>query len=144
MSTAMIGQAMDPPGAARILAAALDAGEGLGAFTRLALVAGARWSELLGIRWPDLEWPTGPQEAGTLQIACRDGGKTPFAHREVALDPATMALLAEWRDVRSSTLAAFGAELDEQGHVFAAESPMQVFRSPRATMAHERNTVRRG
>lgn len=115
MGTSMTDQVLEPVGAARILVAALEIGEGVGAFSGLALVPGARRAELLDIRWPDLEWPTGPQEARTMLIACWDGGKTPLTHREVALDPATIALLAEWREVHRGTLSVFGAELDDQG-----------------------------
>jgi len=81
MSTAATAQTLDPAGAARILASALEAGEGLDAFIRLALLVGPRRAELVGILWPDFEWPTDPREAGTVLIACRDGGKTPLARQ---------------------------------------------------------------
>jgi len=66
MRTTVPAPLLEPLAAARLLTAATEADEGLGTFTRLALVSGARRGELLGVRWPDLRW-----EAGSFVVACR-------------------------------------------------------------------------
>lgn len=120
MKTSPFDDVLDPAGAARLLAAAAARGNGLGAFVRLALVSGARRGELLDVRWPDLPWPDAPGHCGKLVVACRNGGKTAYAHRIVALDPCTMGVLAAWREERSVIAASTGSALDGQGRVFSA------------------------
>jgi integrase len=107
---------LKPASAALLLAACAEADEGLGTFTRLALVAGARRAELLGVRWPDLH-----REEGSLLIACRDGGKTARARRTIALDQVTMNALGAWQATGRSAAEAKGIAFDEDGYVFGLE-----------------------
>lgn len=104
----------EPVGAARLLEAATERSLGLGAFIRLALLSGARRGELLAACWPDIPQPDVDGECGLLDIACRDGGKTKYARRRIAIDPGTMALLGKWQSEN--------AEPDSRGPLFAGKS----------------------
>lgn len=104
----------EPASAARLLEAAAEQSLGLGAFIRLALLSGARRGELLGVHWPDIMQPDVDGECGFLDIVCRDGGKTTYARRRIAVDPGTMALLTKWQSKE--------AEPDSCGPVFASRS----------------------
>lgn len=119
MSTMTCSSVLSPAGAARMISAA-SSSVGLGAFTRLALVSGARRGELLEVRWSDLRWPAVDGDCGTLMIACRNMGKTATARRSVAIDPRTMDILAEWRDERRALATASGTAADVEGYVFSA------------------------
>jgi integrase len=87
---------LEPAEAARLVDAATP-GTGLAAFVRLGLITGARRGELLEVRWPDVGYDD-DRGCGTLLIACRNGGKTTRARRQVALDLRTMAMLEVWRE----------------------------------------------
>jgi integrase len=107
------GSVLESAAAARLAAAAVERDWGLGAFVRLALVAGARRGELLEVRWPDLLHSDDDSGCGTLVVACRSGGKATRARRRVALDPGTMDLLDAWHEERR-------AENEDDGYVFSS------------------------
>jgi integrase len=106
-----LGGVLAPEQAAKVLKAATVQGKGIGAFVRLALISGARRGEVLGVRWPDLARPESGDRCGTLDVTCRDGGKTKYSRRRIALDPPAMDLLEAWR---SETAGSEG-----RGYVFA-------------------------
>jgi integrase len=63
------------------------------------------------VRWPDLARLESSDRCGTLDVTCRDGGKTKYSRRRIALDPPAMDLLEAWR---SETAGSEG-----RGYVFA-------------------------
>jgi integrase len=109
--TTLTGRILEPEQAARILKAVGVQGNGIGAFARLALISGARRSELLGVRWPELARIDPGDGCATLDVTCPDGGKTKYSRRRIVLDPGTMDLLEAWR---SETAGSGG-----RGYVFA-------------------------
>jgi integrase len=98
MKAETFGGVLEPADTPSLLQAATAHGNDLGAFVRLALAAGARRGELLGLRWPDLRWPELRGDCGAMEVASRSGGKTTYAPWTVALDPRTIDMLAAWRE----------------------------------------------
>ena len=109
--------------AARILNEAWATDADWGALIWLAMVTGTRRGELCALRWEHLD-----QEAGVLAVrrSIWQRGKEVgekdtknHQHRRVALDPETLALLAEHRRRCEERATQFGLELRHDGFVFS-------------------------
>jgi integrase len=113
-----------PDEAARILGAAWrDPDWGL--LVWLAMVTGARRGELCALRWQDIDL-----QAGVLtlirnrrQRGSRTWEKDTKTHqsRRIALDPDTVALLADYRERRDAEAAVLGAELNRDAFLFSRD-----------------------
>ncbi len=82
-----------------------------------------RRSELLGLRWDDIDLTAGTMSInrGLVAVAYElheSRGKTRNSRRRIDLDPTTVAVLTAWRDWQETERAAVGAE--SQGWVFTA------------------------
>jgi integrase len=96
----------------RILAAAPEVHEMAPIALRLAAITGARRSELAALRWADLEGSTLTIDSAlvavregsgeTLTTEVRDQPTKTGDRRRVALDPETLTLIAERREIRES------------------------------------------
>ena len=78
---------------------------------RLAAATGMRRGELLGLRWDDVHFDTGRLQItrSLVSIGYRleySPLKTRTSRRNITVDPATMALLADWRRQQAADLAA--------------------------------------
>lgn len=95
----------------------------LAALYRVAVVAGLRRGELVGLRWIDVDL-----EAGAIRVAQQvvqlgkelhvGRPKTRSGERLIAIDPATTTLLAAHREQQLREREAWGAGWHETGHVF--------------------------
>jgi integrase len=95
-----------------------------GAYLRLAAVTGARPGELLGLRWPDIDWG-----AAELHIRRRVVRASPQPKVEdltktgktrcVPLDAGTLALLKEHHARQEARADACGVTLGRNAHVFS-------------------------
>jgi integrase len=116
------------------LAAFLDhaASSRLFPLLRLASHSGARRSELLGLRWTDVDL-----EAGSISVASRrtrvgyqmverPGTKTVAGSRVIDLDPDTTAILRRWRDTQDAERSAWGVACVTSGYVFTNEDGSAV------------------
>jgi integrase len=116
------------------LAAFLDhaASDRLFPLLRLASHSGARRSELLGLRWTDVDL-----EAGSISVASRrtrvgyqmverPGTKTVAGSRVIDLDPDTTAILRRWRDTQDAERSAWGVACVTSGYVFTNEDGSAV------------------
>jgi integrase len=95
---------------------------------RLASHTGARRSELLGLKWPQLDLA-----AATLSITARRtrvgyemieraGTKTAAGARVIDLDPLTVELLRAWRKAQATERQAWGVAYVDTDYVFTAEN----------------------
>lgn len=103
-------------------------GDRLHPLFRLASHTGCRRSELLGLRWPQLDL-----DAGTLSVTRRRtrvgyrmteraGTKTRAGARTIDLDPETVEVLKRWREAQAAERSAWGLAYVDSGYVFAAEN----------------------
>ena len=104
--------------------AAAEAPE-LACFLLLAAATGARRSELVALRWTDVDLDGGHVSIARGMVAGIDGlvekdTKT-HAARRVSLDAATVAVLRDHRDRMVARAAQFEAELPRQAFVFSNE-----------------------
>jgi integrase len=90
----------------------------------LALTTGMRGGELLGLKWPDIDFEAGRLAvrrtlvAVAYQIRCSEP-KTAASRRVVALDPATLAVLRAHRAQQAEEKLAIGSGYLDQQLVFA-------------------------
>ncbi len=99
------------------------ANDRLAALYRVAVVAGLRRGELVGLRWIDVDLGGGAirvaQQVVQLGTQLHVGPpKTRSGERLIAVDPATTALLAAHREQQHGERIAWGAGWHETGHVF--------------------------
>ena len=99
---------------------------------RLAAFTGMRRSELLGLRWPDVDL-----EAATVSVrrtrtrvsyemseAART--KTRAGTRVIDIDPTTVAVLRRWANAQKAERLAWGPGYTDSGYVFTAEDGRPV------------------
>ncbi|MET0642470.1 MAG: site-specific integrase [Jiangellaceae bacterium] len=89
---------------------------------RLTAATGMRRGEVLGLRWDDIHFDTGRIEVtqALISIGYRlefSPLKTRTSRRNITVDPATMAMLANWRGTQEAELRDAGA-VNEHGLVF--------------------------
>ena len=107
----------------QLIQACLDDHEDLGTLVYVAATTGARRGELCGLRWSDLDLVTGSvtiarsiSDAGSV-VAVK-GTKT-HQVRRLALDPSTIAVLAEHRHRAEERARAAGRELPADAYVWS-------------------------
>jgi integrase len=113
----------------RFLAATADHRWAIG--FRLGVLYGLRRSELLALRWDDVDW-----EAGTIRIdegliAIKTGvqwsdGKTVRSRRVIALDPVTMRVLGNRRRQQAEERLAAGSEWIDEDMILATRTGVPV------------------
>ncbi|MBX7070332.1 MAG: site-specific integrase [Microthrixaceae bacterium] len=83
------------------------AGHRLYAAFRLSAATGMRRSEVLGLKWTDVDWTTSTisVDRGLVVVGYErevTRCKTASSRRQIELDPTTLAMLATWRDWQQS------------------------------------------
>jgi integrase len=111
-----------PADVAKVIAAARESHPALAVYLWLAAITGARRGELCGLQWADIDL-----DAGVLHIAfgyivrsgqrIRKDTKTHQA-RQLAIDPATCAMLREQLQRARDALASVGLKLEPAAYVF--------------------------
>jgi integrase len=97
----------------------------LGRYLHLAATCGARRGELCALRWQHIDWNASALTIGRAIVAVKGGliekdTKT-HAARRIALDPATLAVLAEQRDQANARASVAGVDLPTSAYVFSTE-----------------------
>lgn len=87
----------------------------------LAATTGVRRSELLGLRWDDIDLREGTLSVNRGLVAVgyelhESRGKTRNSRRRIDLDPTTVSVLTAWRGWQQAEQAAVGT--DDSGWVF--------------------------
>lgn len=108
-----------------------------GVFLRLAAITGARLSEVLAIRWADVDLPS---EQVVISGALADHGNGNYVRKEtktkkvrrIAVDAATTHLLRRYHAAQRQTALALGVNLNRSAYLFA--------RSPDGLVAAGANT----
>jgi integrase len=116
-----------PPDAervARLLAEAMDQDPELGLFLRLAVVLGARRSELIALKWRDIDLGAGEVliASGVVRVAGQpliDKDTKTHARRRVAVGADTVELLKAHRARQAAAALAAGATLPPEAYVFS-------------------------
>ena len=85
----------------------------------LAANTGMRRNELLGLKWPDIDFNKQRLALNRGLVAIgyevhQTRGKTKTARRNIALDNTTLAVLDGWRALQTAEFAAVGIDNDEQ------------------------------
>lgn len=101
-------------------------GDRLYAAWRLAASTGLRRSELLGLRWVDVDLAAGHVAVRQTLTAVRgkllfDAPKTARSRRSVALDAETVTALRSWRTAQLEERLAWGEAWQETGMLFTRE-----------------------
>jgi len=114
----------DAEGVARLLTEAMDQDPELGLFLRLAVVLGARRSELIALKWRDIDLAAGEVliASGVVRVAGQpliDKDTKTHAKRRVAVGAETVELLKAHRARQAAAALAAGATLPPEGYVFA-------------------------
>jgi integrase len=114
----------DAEGVARLLTAAMEQDPELGLFLRLAVVLGARRSELIGLKWRDVDLGQGEVliASGVVRVAGRpliDKDTKTHAKRRVAVGADTVELLRAYRARQAEAALASGASLPPDAYVFS-------------------------
>jgi integrase len=89
-----------------------------GLWLRLAIVTGARRSEILAIRWQDVTDGT-VTIAGALELDRRRKATKSGGQRHVRIDAGTVALVEAWRLKAKTRALAVGARLTPTGYVLS-------------------------
>ena len=95
---------------------------------RLASHTGARRSELLGLRWPQLDLAaatmsvTGRRTRVGYEMVERAGTKTAAGSRVVDLDATTVEVLRAWRKAQAAEREAWGVAYVDTDYMFTAEN----------------------
>jgi integrase len=124
-------------------------GDRLCALWRLAAYTGMRRSELLGLRWEDLDF-----QAATLavrrkrvdvgyQMVDEVGSKSDSGVRVIDLDPGTVGILRRWRKMQKEERMAWGPAWTGAGLVFTREDGVGLHADHVAGM-FQRSTTRAG
>lgn len=98
------------------------------ALTHLFLITGARRGEILGLKWPAVDWKNNRIHIVNSILYSVDRGvyedapKTVNSVRWVTLPHETMILLREWRMVQDSDRLRLGEYYVDQGYVFAQDN----------------------
>jgi integrase len=116
-----------PPDAERVaslLAEAMDQDPELGLFLRLAVVLGARRSELIALKWRDVDLDAGEVliASGVVRVAGQpliDKDTKTHARRRVAVGADTVELLKAHRARQAAAALAAGATLPPEAYVFS-------------------------
>jgi integrase len=114
----------DAQGVARLLTVAMDQDPELGLFLRLAVVLGARRSELIALKWRDVDLAAGEVliASGVVRVAGQpliDKDTKTHAKRRVAVGVETVELLRAHRARQAAAALAAGAALPPEAYVFA-------------------------
>jgi integrase len=114
----------DAEGVARLLTAAMEQDPELGLFLRLAVVLGARRSELIGLKWRDVDLGEGEVliASGVVRVAGQpliDKDTKTHAKRRVAVGADTVELLKAYRARQAEAALASGASLPQDAYVFS-------------------------
>ena len=124
----------DAEGVARLLTAATEQDPELGLFLRLAVVLGARRSELIALKWREVDLAAGEVliASGVVRVAGQpliDKDTKTHAKRRVAVGAETVELLKAHRARQAAAALAAGATLPPDAYVFA--------RSPDGSKRHQ-------
>jgi integrase len=114
----------DAEGVARLLAVAMDQDPELGLFLRLAAVLGARRSELIALKWRDVDLSAGEVliASGVVRVAGQpliDKDTKTHAKRRVAIGAETVELLKAHRARQAEAALAGGSTLPPEAYVFS-------------------------
>jgi integrase len=114
----------DPAAVARLLEVAMEEDAELGLLLRLAVVLGARRSELCGLKWRDVDLDGGQVliASGVVRVAGQpliDKDTKTHAKRRVAVGAATLEALKAHRLRQAETAMAFGASPPPDAYVFS-------------------------
>ena len=114
----------DADGVARLLTAAMDQDPELGLFLRLAVVLGARRSELVALKWRDVDLAAGEVliASGVVRVAGQpliDKDTKTHAKRRVAVGAETVEALKAHRARQAAAALAAGSTLPPDAYVFA-------------------------
>jgi integrase len=114
----------DAGGVARLLTAAMEQDPELGLFLRLAVVLGARRSELIALKWRDVDLAAGEVliASGVVRVAGKpliDKDTKTHAKRRVAVGAETVELLKAHRARQAAAALAGGATLPPDAYVFS-------------------------
>jgi len=114
----------DAEGVARLLTAAMEQDPEFGLFLRLAVVLGARRSELVGLKWRDVDLGRGEVliASGVVRVAGRpliDKDTKTHSKRRVAVGASTVELLKAHRARQAEAALACGANLPPDAYVFS-------------------------
>jgi integrase len=114
----------DVDGVARLLAAAMEQDPELGLFLRLAVIVGARRSELVALKWRDVDLDAGEVliASGVVRVAGQpliDKDTKTHAKRRVAVGAGTVELLKAHRVRQAAAALAAGAALPPDAYVFS-------------------------
>jgi integrase len=125
----------DAQGVARLLIVAMDRDPELGLFLRLAVVVGARRSELIALKWRDVDLVAGEVliASGVVRVAGQpliDKDTKTHAKRRVAVGAATIELLKAHRARQAQAALAAGATLPPEAYVFARSPDGRAAISP--------------
>lgn len=116
----------------------------LGRFLHLAATTGARRGELCALRWHNIDWDASALTIGRAIVAIQGGlvekdTKT-HAARRIALDPGTLAVLAEQHSDAMQRADAADAELLPTAYVFSAEPDGRIPWTPTTVTKWFRST----
>jgi integrase len=114
----------DAQGVARLLTVAMNQDPELGLFLRLAVVLGARRSELVALKWRDVDLAAGEVliASGVVRVAGQpliDKDTKTHAKRRVAVGAETVELLKAHRARQAAAALAAGTTLPPEAYVFA-------------------------
>jgi integrase len=114
----------DAQGVARLLTTAMEQDPELGLLLRLAVVLGARRSELIALKWRDVDLAAGEVliASGVVRVAGQpliDKDTKTHAKRRVAVGADTVELLKTHRARQAEAALAAGATLPPDAYVFA-------------------------
>jgi integrase len=114
----------DAEGVARLLAAAVGQDPELGLFLRLAVVLGARRSELVALKWREVDLVAGEVliASGVVRVAGQpliDKDTKTHAKRRVAVGAETAELLKAHRARQAAAALAAGTTLPPEAYVFS-------------------------
>jgi integrase len=137
-----------PADVARLLKLLADYDPDLHAYVRLAATSGARRSQLVGLRWSDIDFEAGTATfsravvLGTNGVVVRATTKGRRAYR-IALDAETLRVLAALRRHCAANAEACGVELPHDAFVFSSVADGSVPWRPDATTHRFRHVARK-
>jgi integrase len=125
----------DPEAVARLLTVAMEEDPELGLFLRLAVVLGARRSELIALKWRDVDLGAGEVliASGVVRVAGQpliDKDTKTHAKRRVAVGASTVELLRAQRARQAEAALASGTPLAPDAYVFSRSADGRSAISP--------------